>query len=662
MTFLQSFILWGLPLLLVPIIIHLVNRMRHRTVNWAAMRFLLQATQSSTSHAKLRQFLILALRVLAVVALILFLARPLAGGWLGWALAPAPDSIVLLLDRSASMEERVAGGTMSKREAALQRFTEAAKVFEKSSHIVLIDSATRQPQEISIGGLAGLPLASATDTAADLPAMLQAAVKWLVDTRSGAAEIWIASDLQESNWSPEDGRWKSSLDQFRALPQKVRFRILSFETPGEGNGAVSLAEMVRRDRAGQASLAYVLDLQRAQATTDPMTITVNLGEARMQTEVRAEGASIRWRSTLPLDATRQTGWGSFELPADSNPRDNTAYFVYGERMPLNATVVSANTEAARILSFAASDAGKPAGVVRPGDAANLDLASKALVIWQTALPTGNVAERLRSFAEEGGVVLFLPPNEASAVALENLSWGEIETTRTNAFKVARWDEEQGPLARTEERISLPVASVEVFKRQNISGAGQVLSAFSDGATFLARKTIGRGEIYFCASLPANDWSTLSDGEVLVPMLQRMLQSGARRLQNAVMVTAGDLPSALVQMSWTSVTAQGTRDPRIHAGVYKTGNRFLAVNRPPIEDEPERLEPARATALFGELPAQIFRDVGSRADQLQGEIWRLFLFGMLLFLLVEGWLILPQTRRAEEAPRTAKPRAEAALAS
>ena len=55
MTFLQSFILWGLPLLLLPIIIHLVNRMRHRTVPWAAMRFLLKATQSSTSHAKLRQ-------------------------------------------------------------------------------------------------------------------------------------------------------------------------------------------------------------------------------------------------------------------------------------------------------------------------------------------------------------------------------------------------------------------------------------------------------------------------------------------------------------------------------------------------------------------------------------------------------------------------------
>jgi hypothetical protein len=663
MTFLQSFVLWGLPLLLVPIIIHLVNRMRHRTVHWAAMQFLLRATQSSTSHAKLRQFLILALRVLAVVALVFFLARPLAGGWLGWALAPAPDSILLLLDRSASMETRVGGTTLSKREAAVQRFVEAARVYEKSSHVVLIDSATRQAQEISVAALEKLPQVAATDTAADLPAMLQTALKWLVDTRSGAAEIWIASDLQESNWAPDDGRWKSALDQFRALPQKVRFRILSFESAGEANASISLAEMVRRDRAGQASLAYVLDLQRAKATTDAIPIAVTMGDARMQTEVRSEGTSIRWRSTLALDPNRVNGWGAFELPQDSNPRDNAAYFVYGERMPLRATVVAQNAEAGRILSLAASDVGKAATILSAGDAASLDLATQALIVWQAALPAGNVAERLRAFVEEGGVVLFLPPGEASGAGVENLSWGEVEVTRTNAFKIARWDEEQGPLAKTEERISLPVSTVEIVKRQKIAGAGQVMSSFADGSSFLMRKTLGRGEIYFCGSLPVNDWSTLSDGDVLVPMVQRMLQSGAGRLQNAVMATCGDLPPGLAQMSWTAVS-DGARDPRLNAGVYKAGERFLAVNRPAEEDAPERIEASNATALFGDLPAQVFRDVGSRSDQLQGEIWRLFLFGMLLFLLAEGWLILPQRRDAEEAPRAAaaKPRAEAAVAS
>ncbi|MBT4902035.1 MAG: hypothetical protein HON54_09035, partial [Verrucomicrobia bacterium] len=64
MTFLQPLILWGLPLVLLPVIIHLINRMRHQPRQWAAMQFLLAATRSSTSHAKLRNLLILLMRVL----------------------------------------------------------------------------------------------------------------------------------------------------------------------------------------------------------------------------------------------------------------------------------------------------------------------------------------------------------------------------------------------------------------------------------------------------------------------------------------------------------------------------------------------------------------------------------------------------------------------
>src|ERR1044071_8034960 len=104
MTFLQPFVLWALPLILLPILIHLLNRMRHRPQPWAAMRFLISATRSSINNARLREWLILLFRVRAVLMLVLFVGRPLAGGWLGWALAPAPDTVLILLDRSASME------------------------------------------------------------------------------------------------------------------------------------------------------------------------------------------------------------------------------------------------------------------------------------------------------------------------------------------------------------------------------------------------------------------------------------------------------------------------------------------------------------------------------------------------------------------------------
>ena len=119
MTFLQPILLYALPLILLPVLIHLLNRLRHRTQQWGAMRFLVAASRSSVNRARLKQFLILLCRTLAVLMLILFLARPLTGGWMGWAFASAPDNVLILLDRSASMETRLAGTPRSRREQPL---------------------------------------------------------------------------------------------------------------------------------------------------------------------------------------------------------------------------------------------------------------------------------------------------------------------------------------------------------------------------------------------------------------------------------------------------------------------------------------------------------------------------------------------------------------
>ncbi|MDX9981164.1 MAG: BatA domain-containing protein, partial [Lentisphaeria bacterium] len=77
MTFLQPILLWGLLAAATPILIHFVNRMRHRPMPWGAMLFLARARRSSTKFAKLRRFLILACRALALAMVALLLSRPL---------------------------------------------------------------------------------------------------------------------------------------------------------------------------------------------------------------------------------------------------------------------------------------------------------------------------------------------------------------------------------------------------------------------------------------------------------------------------------------------------------------------------------------------------------------------------------------------------------
>ena len=64
MGFLQPLALIALPLVALPIIIHLINQHRHRTIPWAAMMFLMTAKRMSKGMARLRHFLILLMRVL----------------------------------------------------------------------------------------------------------------------------------------------------------------------------------------------------------------------------------------------------------------------------------------------------------------------------------------------------------------------------------------------------------------------------------------------------------------------------------------------------------------------------------------------------------------------------------------------------------------------
>ena len=99
------------------------------------MMFPRMANRKSTKYAKVRQWLVLLFRMLAVLALIFALSRPLAGGWVKGMMSGKPDVILILVDRSASMgaslgeQTRLSGpGTM----------VESAKAYgDEVRHVVL---------------------------------------------------------------------------------------------------------------------------------------------------------------------------------------------------------------------------------------------------------------------------------------------------------------------------------------------------------------------------------------------------------------------------------------------------------------------------------------------------------------------------------------------
>lgn len=101
--FLHPFLLWGTALAAVPLIIHILNRRRHKPLAWGAMRFVLAAHKRTRRRVQLENWLLLFLRMAAVAALAFAIARPFIGK--ESPLAPLTErrrDLVLILDSSAS--------------------------------------------------------------------------------------------------------------------------------------------------------------------------------------------------------------------------------------------------------------------------------------------------------------------------------------------------------------------------------------------------------------------------------------------------------------------------------------------------------------------------------------------------------------------------------
>src|SRR5437764_12278495 len=71
-----AFFVAGLALASIPIIIHILNRRRYKTVNWAAMEFLLRAMKKNRRRLKFEQWILVATRCAVLVLIAPALARP----------------------------------------------------------------------------------------------------------------------------------------------------------------------------------------------------------------------------------------------------------------------------------------------------------------------------------------------------------------------------------------------------------------------------------------------------------------------------------------------------------------------------------------------------------------------------------------------------------
>ena len=661
MSFLQPLALIALPLMALPIIIHLINQQRHRTIPWAAMMFLMHAKRMSRGMARLRHLLILLMRVLAIGALIFAISRPLSGGWLGSVGLSKPDATLILLDRSASMEMQDLQAGESKRSTALKRLAQLLEQGDYGTHLLLIDSASGQMQEVdSPKALLNLPITGASATSANIPSMLETALAYLEANESGRAEIWICSDLNENDWDVHSGRW-NAISEALAQLQGVHHFLLAYTDPPSSNLSVRVENVQRWKRGNDAEL--ILDVMvRTNGNSGgtrrvPIEFEVNNVQSVVEVELDTLGASLQGHR-IPIDAKLSSGWGSVSLPGDANPLDNRFFFVFSEPPVRKAVVVSDDKRIGEAFRRALAIPLDPrlqhhADVIPVNRVAEIDWESTGLLIWQGALPSGLVAEQIEHFVNSGRVVMFFPPAQNAGEQLFASHWGDWQSADgKEVSKVASWRGDADLLAHAESGDALPLNGLRTYRYRTLESAGTPLARFDDDTPLLTRVPTDHGAIYFCSTLPTAQFSSLErDGIVFYVMLQRALTEGCLALAAAAQRDAG-VGVLADRDQWESVApAENTASlsqRELHAGVYREGEYWVAVNRSQAEDNAKTSPVETVDTLFDGLSyRRIDVDVGD-TSALASELWRIFLIAMALALILEAVLSLP-SRKTESSP-------------
>jgi len=242
---------WGLPLAAAPVIIHLINLLRHRKVPWAAMEFLLASQKKYRTRVLLKQLLLLLLRVAAILGIVLALAQPRWKSALGRMLGGATTAHIVLLDDSYSMAdlsvdgrigeascfdrgrlvvERIAAelaAAPGQQELAIGRFsawdspadgqlptnqptgtprTEPRTRGARNAFDVSLQSVTpRLVQEVRDEVDGWTPSATAVGPRAAVAAAASLTGSGFMGGGSGAAHvIWVVSDFRAKDWKADD--------------------------------------------------------------------------------------------------------------------------------------------------------------------------------------------------------------------------------------------------------------------------------------------------------------------------------------------------------------------------------------------------------------------------------------------------------------------------
>ena len=683
MTFLSPSILWGLLAITIPIIIHLISLRHTRDTEFSTLRFIKSLKHETIRRLRIKQWLLVLLRTIAILCLILMFSRPLMTGTLTSKLGGYIESrAVIIVDNSASMAVHTGDGTLLDR--AKSSLPAILKGLEGETTVELYQ--TNPPRKLFSGSheegrsiMAGVKGIVQTNMTDNLWTMIDSVLQ-MVEASEPNRECFIISDFQSApSFTIDSLNPNSDWKYYCILQPKVENNISISEVSVLSQIKLPNHLVKLNTRVGNGGV------------TDKRNIPVELylNDERVG-QIVSQFEPSKFKDFMFQVYPGKTGIinGKIVIPDDDFPMDNFRNFDLVIPNQIAVKVIGQSMEELFLLDLALSAITGETELLLidrdlSDDVERLFLSDIDILLLHNPTNLSNSAiEDLQRFLMNGGGLIWFVGNDLNQT--DPVAWPSLlklpELIKTrhldgeSFFSTLIVDENHSLFTDLNiNNMNEELPQVFGYNEVRLQMNHTPLIKLNNGHPLLIEsKAFGSSGFVFTSPLNLG-WNDLSVKGLLVPLLHRMLILLGTKEFNVQPLLVGqdkiiDIKGDNINAEWVLITPMENEIKLIpdytnekllitetselgSYHVFADGNLFSSFSTvlSPHELPSIRIEGEKLTESLGVEQARIIQHTQHLESELKEirygrSIWRLLLFIALSCLVIESILGRPSTER------------------
>lgn len=537
MTFLNPAFLFGLLAAGIPILIHLLNLRKLQKVDFSTLRFIKELQKNQIRKIKLKQWLLLALRVLLILFLVTAFSRPaLKGVAIAGVTSSAKTTTIIILDNSPSMEIIDTDGSLfnKARSAALSLLN----TMQEGDEVALITTTDRTATPYLSKNipdiksrLRGLQLSGIHGNIQDA---LQLAAPLLESSSNFNKEIFIFSDFQNSSF-PDN---QPSSDFSSVFNDRVHIYLMPVRKTEIYNAGIDELK-INSEVFEPGKNISVTTVVSNYSVNKPGNFIISLYAAGER--VAQKSLSINSSAAVNTDFEIPLASGGFTtisavLEDDDIPADNTRYEVIYAPEKMNVLLLYDSPEDALFLQTALNTAFAGRSFSVTAKSSQSAGATDFLQYHAVFLISGTqslAADGLKEYVNSGKGGLCIFPSAASKPDLLRKTFADLSLPSPGIlagspgfnkspvqFDKINFDHPlfTGIFEKNKTKTNSP--DIYAYYQIFTTPAGKAIITLADNSSFLSEYKIGAGRVLLFSVAPDLRFSTLPLTGLFVPLVYR----------------------------------------------------------------------------------------------------------------------------------------------